>query len=70
MRQAYKARKKLKSRIPLILNPGKKIPKKIGKKFEKLKTSFWHLFQPKRDEMGREKEKKNLVPNSVPTQPG
>ena len=27
-------------------------------------------FQPKRDEIGREKEKKNLVPNSVHTRPG
>ena len=27
-------------------------------------------FQPKRDEIGREREKTNLVPNSVHTRPG
>ena len=71
MRQAEKARKKFQSRIPFILDPGKKIPKKIAKKFETLKTSFRHYFQPKRDEIGREseKKKKKLDPNSVPTQP-
>ena len=69
MRQAVKARKKFQSRIPFILDPGMKIPKKIGKKFKKLKTTFRHYFQPKRDEIGRESEKKILVPNSVRTRP-
>ena len=69
MRQAEKARKKFQFRIPFILDPGKKIPKKIAKKFEKLKTSFRHYFQPKRDGIGREREKKKLDPNFVPTQP-
>ena len=46
-----------------------KIPKKFGKKFKKLKTSFRHYFLPKWDEMSHEREKKILLPNSVPTQP-
>ena len=45
-----------------------KLQKKIGKKFKKLKTTP-HYFSPKRDEMGQEREKKILVPNSIPTQP-
>ena len=70
MRQAEKGRKKIQARIPLILDPGKKIPKKIAKKFKKLKTSFRQYFKPKRDEIDREREKKTLVPNSVHTRPG
>ena len=68
MRQAEKVRKTFQSQIPFILDPGMKIPKKIGKKFKKLKTTFRHFFQSKRDEMGQEREKKILVPNSVLTQ--
>ena len=37
MRQAEEEKKKLQSRIPFILDPVKKIPKKIAKKFKKLK---------------------------------
>ena len=37
-------------------------------KFEK--TSFRAYFLPKQDEIGREREKKILVPNSVQTRPG
>ena len=36
MRSAEKEKKKILGRIPLILNPGKKISKKIAKKFKKL----------------------------------
>ena len=36
MRQAEKVRKKFLSRIPFILNPGKKIPKKNSKKIQKI----------------------------------
>jgi len=32
--------------------------------------SLRHYFLPKRDEIGRESEKKILVPNSVHTRPG
>ena len=47
MRYAEKGRKKFYSRIPFILNPGKKIPKKIAKKFKKLKIFFPALFLAK-----------------------
>ena len=68
MRQAGKKRQKFQSRIPFILDPVKKIPKKIAKNFKKFKkTSFWHNFQPKRDEIGREREKKILGPHSADT---
>ena len=67
MRQAEKERKNFSSRIPFILGPRKKIPKKIAKKQKK--TPFQHYFQPKRNEIGREKEKRILVPNSVHTRP-
>ena len=69
MRQAVKLRKIFQARIPLILDPGKKIPKKIAKNsknFKKFKKiSFRHYFQPNWDEIGRERDKTNLGPNSV-----
>ena len=66
MRQGEEGRKKFQSRIPFILKPGKKIPKKNSKKIQKFsKTSFRHNFQPKWDEIGRERKKKILGPNSV-----
>ena len=37
MRQAEIERKKFQSRIPFILDPGKKVPKEIAKKFKKIK---------------------------------
>ena len=37
MRQAENDKKKILSRIPFILDPGKKIPKKIAKKIQKIK---------------------------------
>ena len=41
MRQAEKERKEFQTRIPLILDPGEKIPKKRkAKKFKKLKNNF------------------------------
>ena len=67
--QAKKETKKFQSRIPFTLDPGKKIPKKIAKKFKKLKTPFWHYFQPKWDEIGQEREKKISDLNSVYTRP-
>ena len=68
MRQAEKGRKKFQARIPFILDPGKKIPKEIAKKLKK--TSFWYYSQAKLHEIGREREKKKLFPNSVHTRPG
>ena len=58
------------SRIPFILDPGKKVPKEIAKKFKKIKKPFSALYLAKTgDEIGREREKKILVPNSVHTRP-
>ena len=53
---------------------GRKFKKTIPKKFKKnskiKKTTFRRYFQPKRDEIGGEREKKkNLDPNSVHTRP-
>ena len=44
MRKAEKERKKFLSWIPFILDLGKKITKKIAKKFKKLKNLFLALF--------------------------
>ena len=57
------------SRIPFILGPGKKIPKKIYKKFKKIKYHFPALFLSKMGSDWPKKRKKILVPNSVHTQP-
>ena len=43
-----------------MLDPIKKIAKKIARK---LKNLFRQYFKPKRDEIGREREKKILGPN-------
>ena len=70
-RQADKERKKILVPNSVHTWPGEEnSEKKQQKNSTNQKTSFWHYFQPKRDEIGREKEKKNLVPNSVHTQPG
>ena len=57
-------KKKIQSRIPFTLDPGKKIPKKIEKKKHQKtkKPSFQYYFQSKRDEIGRKGEKKNFSP--------
>ena len=71
MRQVEKVGKKFQIRIPFILDPGKKIPKKIAKKFKKLKHLFPELFLAKTGrDRPRKREKKNLVLNSVRTKPG
>ena len=45
--------------------------KKNSKKIQKIKkTSFRHYFQPKRAEIGHNREKTILVPNFVYTRPG
>ena len=44
MRSDKKGRKKFLIPIPFILDPGKKIPKKIAKKFKKLKNLFQATF--------------------------
>ena len=47
MRKAEKVKTKFYSRIPFILDPGKKIPKKIVKKFKKLQKVIPALFLAK-----------------------
>ena len=69
MRVAKKEGKKFYSRIPFILDLGKKIPKKITKKFKKLKNLFPALFLAK-TRCDKPNIKKSLVPNSVHTRPG
>ena len=70
MRQAEKEKKKIQSLIPFILALGKRIPKKIVKKFKKYKTSSRQYFQPKRDDISQKGENKILVPNSVQSRRG
>ena len=71
MRQAEKEIKEFWTRIPLILDPGEQILKKIAKKFKRLQNNFQALFiQPYRDGTGREREKRILDPNSAHTWPG
>ena len=70
MRQAEKEKKKIQSLIPFILAPGKRIPKKIVKKFKKYKTSSRQYFQPKRDDISRKGVNKISVPNFVQSQRG
>ena len=59
MRLAKKERKKILSRILFILDPGKKIPKKIATKLKKLKNLFPALFLAKTGcDRPRKREKK------------
>ena len=60
MRQAEKQRKKFQSRIPLILDLGKKIPKKIAKEFKKLKHLFLVFFFSQNRMRYIEKERKKI----------
>ena len=69
MRYDEKAEKKFESRIPLMLDLGKKIPKNIVKKFKKLKYLFPALFLAKTGWDRLKKRKKNLFANSVQTWP-
>ena len=49
----------------------KKKFQKNSKKIQKIKkTTFRRYFQPKRDEIGRERDKRILDPNSAHTRPG
>ena len=52
MRYAKKEGKKISTRIQFILDLGKKITKKIAKKFKKLKNRFPALFIAKQHEVG------------------
>ena len=55
--------------MPFILDPGKKITKKIAKKFKQLKNLLPVLFLAKTERNRPRKVKKILVPNSVHTRP-
>ena len=74
-RQAKKEIKEFQTRIPLILDPGEKIAKKkTAKKFKKLKKKLPGVsFSQKgirQDEIGRERDKRILDPNSARTRRG
>ena len=62
IRWAKKEKKKFNSRIPFILDLGKKIPKKIAKKIKKLKNHFPTLFFPKMGWRRPRKRDKNFSP--------
>ena len=68
MRQAVKRRKKFQSRISLTIDPGKKIPRKIGKKIKKPLSGI--IFSQNGLRQAEKERKKNLVANSVHSQPG
>ena len=53
-----------------MFEPGKKIPKKIEKKCQKIKNLFPVLFLAKTGIDRPKKKKKILVPNSIHTRPG
>ena len=68
MRQAKKYRKEFWTRIPHILDPGEKIPKKNSKKIQKIREQlFGIIFCQIGDETGRERGKRILAPNSAHT---
>ena len=57
--------------MPFILDPAKKIPKKIVKKFKKFKNHFPTLFLAKTGwDRPKKRKKKILLPNSVETRVG
>ena len=74
MRQAEKEVKEFQTRIPLILDPGEQILKKNSKKIQKInKQLSGVIFSQngmRQDEIGRERDKRNLDPNSAHTRPG
>ena len=62
MRYAEKEKKKNLSRIPFILDPGKKIPKNYNKKIKKLKNPSPALFLAKMGWDRPRKREKNFSP--------
>ena len=60
MRYDEKEGKKFESRIPFILDPGKKIPKNIVKKFKKLKIPLPSFIFSQNGMRQDEKEKKKF----------
>ena len=74
MRQAEKGIKEFYTLIPLIIDPGEKIPKKNSKKILKIKKQLCGVIfsqnRMRQDEIGREGDKRILDPNSAHTRPG
>ena len=74
MRQAENERKEFQTPIPLILDAGEKIPKKKCKKIQKIKKQLSGVsFSQngiRQDEIGHERDKRMLNPNSAHTRPG
>ena len=73
MRQAEKEIKEFQTRIPLIPDAGEKIPKKNCKKIQKFKKQLFGVsFRQngiRQDEIGQERDKRMLNPNSAHTRP-
>ena len=73
LRQAQKERKQFYTTIPLILDPGEKIPKKNCKKIQKIKKQLSGVsFRQngiRQVEIGQERDKRTLNPNSATTRP-
>ena len=65
--------KKFQTRIPLIPDAGEKIPKKNCKKIQKIKKQLSGVsFRQnviRQDEIGQERDKRMLNPNSAQTRP-
>ena len=74
MRQAKKEINECQTRIPLILDPGEKIQKKNSKKIQKLKKQLSGVIFSqngiRQDDIGLERDKRILDPNSAHTRPG
>ena len=74
MKQVEKEIKKFQTRIPLIPDAGEKIPKKNCKKIHKIKKKLSGVsFRQngiRLDEIGQERDKRMLNPNSAHTRPG
>ena len=73
MRQAEKEGKEFQTPIPLLLDAGEKIQEKKCKKIQKIKKqlSGVSLSQNgiRQDEIGQERDKRMLNPNSAHTRP-
>ena len=73
MRQAEKEINEFQTRIPLIPDAGEKIPKKNCKKIQKIKKQLsgvsFHQNGIRQDEIGQERDKRMLNPNSAHTRP-
>ena len=73
MTQAEKEIKEFQTRIPLIPEAGEKIPKKNCKEIQKIKKQLSGVsFSEngiRQDEIGQERDKRMLNPNSAHTRP-